>query len=341
MAAEQKHTEVDNVEEDLTYFELQRIINNSNKNELIYMKNVYEKQLIEILQCYQKNKKFEHQIQRRINKFVFSPGIPYPYNCNKNNRHALETYLEHIIYSIELIKGAKETVRLLGKQKKGNYCPYLLFIPMSNYQKNYYNYNSNEKHMLSTYASKIIKESQHALEFHITSHGNHDPPSIDTINPITELLPNEFAIKFNTMIVNANLDKILKFKKIIKFIFHICNGAYCEINDNDEIEIICDKIKNESFIGQFRAQMIKFGYNNIIITGYRGYYQTMISGSGIRVGNKLYNSTKDVDCKQVQYTIYSNGMVDIPKCYNFKIESETEYESDTESIENEKKKKKK
>eukprot|EP01083_Nonionella_stella_P060011 156952_1 len=324
MAIDEKYTS-QHIEptEDLTYYSFQETIVHSTHEELIHMRNHYEKQLFNTLQCYDKNKKFEHQIQRRVNKFVFCPGIPYPYACNGNTKSKLYTFLEHLVYSIELVKGAKETIRLLSKQRKGNYCPYLIFIPMnhSDYTQNHYTYKNHEKHVLLRYSSKIIKESQFALEFHITSHGNHDPPGIDTLNPIKVLTPQAFAMKFNTMLIHNDLDAILKDKEI-KFTFHTCNGAYCALNGNETMDEIQNKVKTETFIGQFRTKMMSIGYTNIIVTGYRGYYQTMCSGSGVRVGNKLNKPTKDIDSKQVEFTIYSNGYVDVPKCYDFQIDNE-------------------
>ncbi len=64
-----------------------------------------------------------------------------------------------------------------------------------------------------------------------------------------------------------------------------------------------------------------FGYDNIMVIGYRGFYTPMMNGSGVRIANRppSKNPTVDVDCKQTEYVIHSNGKVDIPKKYNLKL----------------------
>ena len=90
---------------------------------------------------------------------------------------------------------------------------------------------------------------------------------------------------------------------------------------NGFLFVLCldDKIRNESFIGIFKTVMNELGYDNIMVIGYRGFYTSMKNGSGVRIGNRLVNATVDIDCKQVEFKIHSDGKVEIPRKWNFKL----------------------
>eukprot|EP01084_Bolivina_argentea_P088332 159497_1 len=308
---------INNLESSIILKKSTNILKKSDHNKLQDVIKEYEQIVSNMLQPYN-DKKLQQKIKRRINKFIFIPGIAFPYQhihkINRNNHMDLKIYLTHLRDSKMLLRLCKETIRLTSKQKKGNNCPIPIFIPTND---NYFNFN--KKHMLSTYSSKIINELQLCLEFHVSSHGYRFPLGIDSINPFKRLTPRELAIKFHQMFVKYKLVKNIQSKNMIKFIFHICNGAFCNIESNDTKQDIVDKIRNESFIGMFWNTMNVLGYNNIMVIGYRGFYATMSSGSGIRIGNRLVKPTVDIDAKQVEYVIYANGEVNIPKNYDFKL----------------------
>ena len=110
----------------------------------IDVRTEYEHKLQNTLKSYN-DKKLNLKIKRRVNKFIVIPGIPFPYSqmhqtstktyTNKLNID-LEIYLAHLRDSVMLLKMSKETFRVISKQKKGNSCPYPIFIPTSdNYAK--------------------------------------------------------------------------------------------------------------------------------------------------------------------------------------------------------------
>ena len=163
-----------------------------------------------------------------------------------------------------------------------------------------------------------MKENQLPLEFHISSHGYRFPLGIDSINPFKRLSPNNLllnCIKCLCIQFGENTEK----EKLIKFMFHICNGAFIEIDKDDNKDEIAEKMKSKSFIGIFMNIMNEFGYNNIMVVGYRGFYTSMWNGSGIRIGNRLIDPTIDIDCKQTEYVIHTDGKVDIPRNYNLEL----------------------
>ena len=166
-------------------------------------------------------------------------------------------------------------------------------------------------HTLDQFSENIRKENQHPIEFHFAGHGT--PEKIGPLSHDKRLKADDFAELFDHLVEASGLKESLRSKKKLIFVFHTCNSAYVDTSDipsrSSPAEIqerVKAKIISDSIIGKFYQAMIQLGFDNIKVVGYRGFYQAMLSGNGIRVVNSLNSSDKnfvEVDSAKVMHSI--------------------------------------
>lgn len=217
---------------------------------------------------------------KRFNNYIIVLDIPNVPRCHPGVDDRCHPVLPIAQDHIELLEGAKRVFNVISKEKKGSTCPNSIFLrnPISE-NDDPVTQEIHRTHTLVTYKSTIQNESQHPITFHLSGHGN-----LEGVGSIHRFSPTDFAYTLDACIESNELKDILLSKKQpLVFHFHVCNAGYVEFESNETEDSLKDKVLKESVMGQFYQTMQELGYENIKVIGYRGYYQAMDNGSGIRL----------------------------------------------------------
>lgn len=234
-------------------------------------------------------------VSHRYSDYVMIPNLPSFPGMND------EEYILKMHNMKESLGMGEATIHALLRSKKKT-CPRVLFLA-----------NPDDKldtlykpHLLHTYADRITKENQLPFVLHIASHANSN--EIITMSSDGNLPPEIFAKKL-AGIFNDFLDK----NKSIHIIFNACNTAYCDINEGMSYDEIITLVKESTFIGRFAEQMKMSGFNNVTVTGYRGYYSHMSSHLGSVVASDFHSCPEiTLTAEKAEYTLLPDGSVKLP-----------------------------
>lgn len=259
---------------------------------------------------------------KRFNNYIIVLDIPNVPRRHPGIDDSCHPFLPIAQDHIELLEGAKRVFNVISKEKKGSTCPNSIFLrnPISE-NDDPVTQEIHRTHTLDTYKSTIENESQHPITFHLSGHGN-----LEGVGSIHRFSPKEFAKTLDLCIESSDLKKILLSKKQpLVFHFHVCNAGYVEFEPNETEDSLKNKVLNESVMGRFYQKMKKLGYINIKVIGYRGYYQAMNNGSGIRLatdrdGHNSLSSSHGL--YSIESTIDGREKITIPdfKKANFEVE---------------------
>ncbi len=233
----------------------------------------------------------------RYSDYVMVPGCPRFPTLHPGVDDTIDYNKEMSIDHKALIQMGEATIdTLLNADKKT--CPKVLFLSTGEDNTIY------EPHLLSSYIKKICDEKQYPFVLHIAGHG--DPEKIGSIDPDSRIEIDLFADMLVQLFQGINPDKP------IHVIFHTCNSAYADLNATMPKEMIKNIIQNDTLIGKFSKAMKENGFNNITVTGYRGYYSHLESHTGSVVTDDLSNSTK-CTAEHTAVTICPKEGVILPK----------------------------
>lgn len=264
---------------------------------------------------------------RRMNQFVLTIGTP-----DLPRRHPGVDDSYHPAQDIgfkwlDLLQRGQNTLKYIHhKNNKVNPCPTLLFLrPGIREDEDALTKQIMKNHTMDVVANQIKKECQKPIEFHFAGHGSSDAigptEAVANVGENIRISPEDFAEMFEHIAESCQLADTLKTKQSgVVFVFHTCNSAYFEVDEDAEIE---DQVLNETAIGRFYTAKVALGYTNFTVVGYRGFYQGMNSGAGIRVSDSALEQdrTFEIDGKRAEFRIrhhYGNVSVDIPERATFK-----------------------
>lgn len=244
------------------------------------------------------------QPNKRYGHYVFVPGnpqLPAAHPGAVNTVHATnDISLDHK----ELITLGESTINTLIKSGM-RVCPRVIFLATKSDEETEDEIKLYKPHKISTYMESINKETQYGFTIHIAGHGN--PEKIGSINPDNRLDMELFADLMTDL-----LKDVEKTKKI-QFVFHTCNSAYVNLNENMSDEEIKYLIQEKSLIGKFAKAMKENEFTNITVTGYRGFYCHMASNNGSVVTSELGHGAQTLPVDNVAVTILPNSTVILPK----------------------------
>lgn len=231
----------------------------------------------------------------RYSDYVIVPDLPHLTLGNQSNKAALnEEFIEQMSF-------ANTTIRML-KNAGNKVCP--LFLLSELIDESIYGENISSQlaqFSLNTCRENILNEKQYIPTFHFVGHGS--PEGIGTFS----VPPEKFAEKLAKTFESLGLESLSK--RQTRFKFHICNGAYVPVDENMSRPKILDQVYRNSFIGRFNAKMNNFGYNNIEVIGYRGYYCGISSNGAASfvINDAPFNTGKEIGYINAEYTITKSG----------------------------------
>eukprot|EP01084_Bolivina_argentea_P221903 375720_1 len=273
-----------------------------------------------------KPKRCRKKLKKQLNKYVLLPGIIY-FDIIDTKHH--KKAREMLCQTTETTK----FVRSMNKQGKCLSIPIFLNLQSKRIkiQDKYLNQSIKilKKNSLNTYSGNIKNPNIYAIEFHIGTHGS--TRNLRAFHPYHKngtycMSAGHFANNIHNIFVEYGLEHAIKSKDSVKFHFHVCNSAYCNINHRMNKRAIWKAVKEQTFIGKFWEKMYEFGYHNLIVIGYRGYYIHMkCKGRGnnhiIKVLNKERNTNRNrmslqFDGKDAEFRVSYHGNVYLPrKCF--------------------------
>ncbi|MCD6040010.1 MAG: hypothetical protein K0S27_1410 [Gammaproteobacteria bacterium] len=237
----------------------------------------------------------------RFSDYVLVPGCPRFPTVHPGVDDTIDYNKKMSIDRIDLIEMGEATIStLLNTGKK--ICPKVIFFSPKEDNFLYV------PHLLSSYIDKINGENQYNFTLHIAGHG--DSEKIGSIDPDFRMPIDIFAEMLAVLIQDIDSNKL------IYIIFHTCNSAYSDIQPGMQLEEIKEIIRKQTLIGKFALAMKGLGVNNIIVTGYRGYYSHLKNHTGSLVTDDLSNSNVKLDAEKAAITIFPNGNVDLPNNEN-------------------------
>ncbi len=242
----------------------------------------------------------------RLSKFVVTigvPDLPRRHPGSDDNYHPERDIDQEFL---DLLEHGNTTLKYVYQQKGS--CPNLIFLrgPLTQ-SDDPLTREIHSDHTLDFYKKNIENETQFPFEFHFAGHGTPD-----LLGPLTHekrVSPEDLANQFDTLLsINGVKDTLMEKAKLgqqLIFNFHTCNSAYVETKHTETADTIKQKIAKNSAIGRFYQEMIKLGYENIKVIGYRGYYQSMTNGSGLRVTDTINQdkSKLSVDAMRALHSI--------------------------------------
>lgn len=242
-------------------------------------------------------------IPKRLSKFVVIPGNPIHLKPDLSGA----TPIRISPHYLELIQMAESTLLVLSADstRPGRVCPKAIFS-----QKNSESDRYTVSHQLKTYLRELQNEKQHALEFHFVGHGT--PNEIGLSMWQRGVSDIEFAEQIKSMLEEHELVELAFPLRPMHFVFHTCNSAYCNIDASMKMKDVHAAIKNESFIGHFYAKMKHFGFKNISVSGFRGYYSHALSHKSSMVTDAYDYHTVLLPADSAKFTIFSDEQVQMP-----------------------------
>jgi hypothetical protein len=246
----------------------------------------------------------------------FLTGFP------KASTHRVKRYQDYVLLShvpslnpedheelLELTGYARNTINLVSHRTKKNLTYPLAIVPaiIDQYKESqdYKGYFSESA--LNKCASAILSERQYRITFHIVGHGT--PNSIGGNDFFKQISPEAYARELQTLFTAYGLESLKA--KACAFVFHTCNSAYVPVERDMKQEEVLSRIQHQSFIAKFYDEMSRWGMQDFKVTGYRGYYASIISerASGARIQNSFYNPIEIKDASHGEYTISKDGCV--------------------------------
>lgn len=219
----------------------------------------------------------------------------------------------------ELIHLGESTIQFLkNTKKKSAVCPRVLFLMSKQEEKIY------QGHMLKNYMKTIISEKQRDLELHIAAHGDQNKigsSSIGTVDCELRYDIDTFAEVFD-MFLSLHAGESFKDiqKRPINIVFHSCNSAYADITENMSQGERDHIIRTESLIGKFASKMKKFGFTQLTVSGFRGYYSHLTNKKASVVSSTLDKHSHTEDANKAKFTIHPYGKVTVPAKAYFPVE---------------------
>ena len=242
-------------------------------------------------------------IPKRLSKFVVIPGNPISSETDLPGNAPIRVSPHYL----ELIQMAESTLLFLSEvsTRTGRVCPKAIFSQKISQSERY-----TVPHQLKTYLNELHCEKQHTFEFHVVGHAT--PEEIGLSMWQRGVSNIEFAEQIKSMLEEEELDTLDFHNRPIHFVFHTCNSAYCSIDTYMTKSNMQDVIKNESFIGHFFKQMKQFGFKNISVSGFRGYYSHALSHKSSMVTDAYDYHTVLLPADSAKFTIFADGQVLMP-----------------------------
>lgn len=261
----------------------------------------------------------DEDIEKRMNEFVITlglPDLPRRHPGVDDSYHPKKNMDEEHLDLLERSHVTLQCIKKNAKKNKTKACPKLIFLRCKvDESDDPLTQQIHTGHTLSDFAQTIIDEKQYAPIFHFAGHGNAE--KIGMMTQEKRFAPEQLAEHFNGIVEDAGLKKTLQNqKKSIEFHFDVCNAAYIEITDKDDVNTIKAKVQEKSVIGRFAKAMKELGYTNIVVHGYRGFYVSMANGAGIRIIDSLANPDVEISGEKALHTITVKGnniSVTLPK----------------------------
>lgn len=234
----------------------------------------------------------KHIHKARFSDFVL---LPLPLMLLEQETSELDSEVE------EIYQFSKSTIRMLENNKSKKVYPFPI-IPIKNSLKNA---KTIETCTLAACATTILNEKQFIPTFNIVGHGT--PSGVGFLDLETQLDPVAYAQQIKELFESYNLSALKH--RPLNFVFHTCNSAYAKVLSTMERADILRAVSNNSFIGIFYKTMQEFGYENLTVTGYRGYYCSPTAGgaSTPTVQDSFHTPSTTLNALQGQYVISKAG----------------------------------
>lgn len=245
-------------------------------------------------------------VGKRMNQFVMTVGLPDLPRRHPGVDDSFHPYLDINFKWLNLLELGNNTLKYIHqKENKQCPCPNLLFLrtklTATGPDKDDADTRDIMKnHMLNDFREQIQKEKQLPIEFHFAGHGTQQSvgttESISGVGDQIRMEPEDFAEYFDTIVQDAGLsDNLKNSHNGVRFFFHTCNSAFFQHADGRDMD---QQILEETIIGRFYQVMKAKGYNNFEVVGFRGFYQAMTNGSGVRFSDSAIESMKTLEVSQ-------------------------------------------
>lgn len=193
------------------------------------------------------------------------------------------------------------STRTFLKKHGSRVCPNLIYLrgPASK-ELDPLTFKLHMGHTLADFARTISEEKEEPLELHFAGHSS---PSrgLGTMISDARMDPESLADLFAQSVQLCGLEEVLQARQIL-FYFDVCNAAYADLSDSDSDEVIKEKLVRQSVMGRFFTHLRSLGYTNFKVLGYRGFYQLISDGAGIRLLQSL-TDTKGLSATDAIHTI--------------------------------------
>lgn len=233
----------------------------------------------------------------RCSHYVMVPGCPRFPTLHPGVDDTIDCNKDMLLDYKDLIEMGEATIQTLLKSGEKT-CERVIFFSANEDNPIY------APHLLSSYIDKILRERQYKFVLHIAGHGN--PEKIGPIDPDARIIIEDFADMLTLLLQDIDPNTP------IYIVFHTCNSAYANIHSGMQPEEIRQAIRSETLIGKFARAMNENGFNNISVTGYRGYYSHLKSHMGSVVTDDFANPQVTLVAENTAVTIHTNGNVILP-----------------------------
>jgi hypothetical protein len=260
------------------------------------------------LAYYFKNRRI---IKNRFSDFVILSHIPILFS-NQNKKLAspsspsssqLQNQYTLDCDSDQLLDMSYNTIKMLENNRSKKVYPYPI-IPTTIESVDPSLTQIFQQSSMGQCSQSILTEKQYTITFNFVGHGT--PEGIGFLDPEHQYSPINFARLMDELFKTHGLAQIAS--RHLAFEFHTCNSAYANVNSSLTREDILDKVRKESFIGIFYDEMKNLGYEDISVTGYRGFYCTIDTSNSDKavVQDSFTFPTFWLDAEKARYTIYKD-----------------------------------
>ncbi|MCS5709193.1 hypothetical protein CC99x_009775 [Candidatus Berkiella cookevillensis] len=235
--------------------------------------------------------------RKRIHKGRFSDFVllPLPLMLLEQEISELDSEVT------DIYQFSKSTIGMLKNTKSKKVYPFPI-IPIKNSLKEV---QPIETCTLAACATAILNEKQFIPTFNIVGHGT--PSGVGFSDVDTQLNPAAYAGQIQELFEWHKLSALKH--RPLNFVFHTCNSAYAKVSSTMERADILRAVSDNSFIGIFYKAMQEFGYENLTVTGYRGYYCSLTARGASRpiVQDSFHTPSTTLNALKGQYVISKAG----------------------------------